>query len=100
MRIILVISDETINANTINMRLMLDLLKSECARKTFKVQVIVVTIHNKIYLISGKLKSYTCVILIVEVLKYSKLCYVSCIGSSEEKAVRARYLVYQNLLMW
>ena len=69
--------------------------------ENFKVQVIVVTIHNKIYLISGKLKSYTCgVILIVEVLKYSKLCYVSCIGSSEEKAVRARYLGYQNLLMW
>ena len=80
---------------------MLDLLKSECAWKTFKVKVIVVTIDNKIYLISGKLKSYTCgVILIVEVLKYSKLCYVSCIGSSEEKAVRARYLGYQNLLMW
>ena len=102
MRIILVISDETINANTMNIKYETHVrfVKVRMCLENFKVQVIVVTIHNKTYLNSGKLKSYTCVILIIEVLKYSKLCYVSCIGSSEEKAVRARYLGYQNLLMW
>ena len=72
----------------------LKLVNLECAKEDFLAEVIVIFTHNKTYLqkVMKKVgKSGSCVILIcIDVEKYSKLCYVSCIGQSDrEKAVRA-----------
>ena len=70
MRIILVISDETINANTINIKYETHVrfVKVRMCLENFKVQVIVVTIHNKTYL--KMVGSYKVILVLFSSLRF------------------------------